>query len=176
MRGKENPDFVIDAFVIRVGVLALAAFLLFSVLVIRLWNMQVVGSSEYEYKDRKQSARRIRIPAMRGEIFGRDGTAIVRNRPSYNVLFHPGEMTTERSRDRAQFIMDQADQVTLYDKAFTALSYPMEKTTSPVYGISEYAIVNLATGETVADGYTAVKEQNVAAGLWLIGIEAPERM
>jgi len=111
MPEKENPDFVIDAFVIRVGVLALAAFLLFSVLVIRLWNMQVVGSSEYEYKDRKQSARRIRIPAMRGEIFGRDGTAIVRNRPSFNVLFHPGEMTTERSRDRAQYIMDKADQV-----------------------------------------------------------------
>lgn len=102
---------MIDAFVIRVGVLALAAFLLFSVLVIRLWNMQVVGSSEYEYKDRKQSARRIRIPAMRGEIFGRDGTAIVRNRPSFNVLFHPGEMTTERSRDWAQYIMDKADQV-----------------------------------------------------------------
>lgn len=111
MAGEESPRFLIDAFVIRVGILAVAAFLLFSVLVIRLWNMQVTGSSEYEYKDRKQSARRIRIPAMRGEIFGRDGTAIVRNRPSFNVLFHPGEMTTERSRDRAQFIMDQADQV-----------------------------------------------------------------
>ena len=111
MAGEESPRFLIDAFVIRVGILAVAAFLLFSVLVIRLWQMQVIRSSEYEYKDRKQSARRIRIPAMRGEIFGRDGTAIVRNRPSYNVLFHPGEMTTERSRDRAQFIMDQADQV-----------------------------------------------------------------
>ena len=51
MPGKENPDFVIDAFVIRVGVLALVAFLLFSVLVIRLWNMQVIRSSESEYKD-----------------------------------------------------------------------------------------------------------------------------
>ena len=111
MPEDENPNFVIDSFVIRVGILALAAFLLFSVLVIRLWNMQVIRSSEYEYKDRKQSARRIRIPAMRGEIFGRDGTAIVRNRPSFNVLFHPGEMTTERSRDQAQFIMDKADQV-----------------------------------------------------------------
>ena len=111
MPEKENPEFVIDAFVIRVGILALAAFLLFSVLVIRLWNMQVIRSSEYEYKDRKQSARRIRIPAMRGEIFGRDGTAIVRNRPSFNVLFHPGEMTTERSRDQAKYIMDKADQV-----------------------------------------------------------------
>ena len=68
MPEKENPEFVIDAFVIRVGVLALAAFLLFSVLVIRLWNMQVIRASEFEYKDRKQSARSIRVPAMRGEI------------------------------------------------------------------------------------------------------------
>ena len=111
MAKSGNPSFVIDSFVIRVGLLVLVGFLLFSVLVIRLWYMQVIRASEYEYKDRKQSARRIRIPAMRGEIFGRDGTAIVRNRPSFNVLFHPGEMTTERSRDQAQFIMDKADQV-----------------------------------------------------------------
>ena len=111
MQDEDNPRFVIDAFVIRVGLLALVAFLLFSVLVIRLWNMQVIRSADYKYKDRKQSARRIRIPAMRGEILGRDGTPIVRNRPSFNVLFHPGEMTTERSRDQAKFIMDKADQV-----------------------------------------------------------------
>ena len=111
MPDDDNPRFLIDAFVIRVGLLALIAFLLFSVLVIRLWNMQVIHSAEYEYKDRKQSARRIRIPAMRGEILARDGTPIVRNRPSFNVLFHPGEMTTERSRDQAKFIMDKADQV-----------------------------------------------------------------
>ena len=109
MPDNDNPRFLIDAFVIRVGLLALVAFLLFSVLVIRLWNIQVVHSAEYEYKDRKQSARRIRIPAMRGEILARDGTPIVRNRPSFNVLFHPGEMTTERSRDQAKFIMDKAD-------------------------------------------------------------------
>ena len=106
MPDDDTPRFVIDSFVIRIGLLALVAFLLFSVLVIRLWNMQVIRSAEYEYKDRKQSARR-----MRGEIFGRDGTPIVRNRPSFNVLFHPGEMTTERSRDQAKFIMDKADQV-----------------------------------------------------------------
>ncbi len=111
MPENKKESFLIDAFVVRVGILALFAFLLFSVLVIRLWQMQVIRSSDYEYKDRKQSARRIRIPAMRGEILARDGTLIVRNRPSFNVLFHPGEMATERSRDRAQYIMDQADQV-----------------------------------------------------------------
>ena len=98
MPNDEAKRFVIDSFVIRVGILALFAFLLFSILVIQLWNMQVVHSSEYEYKDRIQSARRIRIPALRGEIFGRDGTPIVLNRPSFNVLFHPEEMMTDRTR------------------------------------------------------------------------------
>ena len=111
MRNEESPGFLIDAFLIRVGLLALVAFLLFSVLAIRLWNIQIVRAAEYEYKDRRQSARRIRVPAMRGEIFSREGSAIVRNRPSFNVLFHPAEMTTERSRDRAKHIMTQADQV-----------------------------------------------------------------
>ena len=36
MADEESPRFLIDAFVIRVGILAVAAFLLFSVLVIRL--------------------------------------------------------------------------------------------------------------------------------------------
>ena len=80
MQKDGNPRFAIDSFAIRVGILALVAFLMFSVLVIRLWNMQIIRSTEYEYKDRKQSARRIRIPAMRGEILARDGTPIVRNR------------------------------------------------------------------------------------------------
>ena len=111
MPEEKKAHFVIDSFVIRVGLLVLIAFLMFSVLVIRLWIMQMVRSSEYEYKDRKQSARRIRIPAMRGEILARDGTAIVRNRPSFNVLFHPAEMKTERFRDRAEYIMNRADQV-----------------------------------------------------------------
>jgi len=111
MQEEESPGFLVDAFLIRVGLLALVAFLLFSVLAIRLWNIQIVRAAEYEYKDRRQSARRIRVPAMRGEIFSREGKPIVRNRSSYNVLFHLAEMTTERSRDRAKFIMNQADQI-----------------------------------------------------------------
>ena len=65
-------------------------------------------------------------------------------------------------------IMNQADQVALYDKTFQLLDYPMEKTSTPVYGVSEYAIVNRVTGEMVADGYTAVSERPVNVGLWLI--------
>ena len=85
MSGDDESRFVIDAFALRIGLLALIAFLLFSVLVIRLWQMQVIRAAEYQYKDRKQSARRIRIPAMRGEILALDGTPVVRNRPSFIV-------------------------------------------------------------------------------------------
>lgn len=67
-------------------------------------------------------------------------------------------------------IKDQNGKITLYDNEFKAYDYPMEKTNSPVYGINEYTVVNLATGEAAADGFIAVKEQNRPDGLWLIGI------
>ena len=49
------------------------------------WNIQLVRAAEYEYKDRRQSARRIRVPAMRGEIFSREGSAMEK-RPLKNSL------------------------------------------------------------------------------------------
>ena len=46
MPEEKKTHFIIDSFVIRVGLLVLIAFLMFSVLVIRLWIMQMVRSSE----------------------------------------------------------------------------------------------------------------------------------
>ena len=66
-------------------------------------------------------------------------------------------------------IMAPDESINLYDKTFTACNFAMEKVSTPIYGIQEYAITNLITGDIVADGFTAVKEQNVSTGLWLIG-------
>ncbi len=66
-------------------------------------------------------------------------------------------------------IQDGQEQITLYDKEFKACDLSMEKLTTPVYGVQEYAIVNQVTGDMVKDGFTAVTEQAVNAGLWLIG-------
>lgn len=65
-------------------------------------------------------------------------------------------------------VQDSEEKITLYDKNFKACNLEMQKTASPVYNVVNYALMNMATGEIVADGFTEAKEQNTANGLWLI--------
>ena len=66
-------------------------------------------------------------------------------------------------------IMDVDEKVTLYDKTFKAYDLAMDKPGTAVYGVVDYAIIDKATGDIVLDGFTAVKEQKMSDGLWLIG-------
>ena len=65
-------------------------------------------------------------------------------------------------------VQDGEGNIVLHDRTFKALDLGMQKTSSSVYGVVDYALVNLATGETVADGFTEVKEQTTSKGFWLI--------
>ena len=65
-------------------------------------------------------------------------------------------------------IEDKSGSITLYDKTFQPCGLEMEKTTSPVYGLKDYFVINQATGETVGEGYISVREAGVSDGLWLI--------
>lgn len=107
-----NPErFGLETPLIRISLLALFAFLLCSILLIRIWDMQIRRGDFYETASAKQSNRTIRVPALRGEIMDREGNVLAGNRVSYDVLFHPSEMLLERSKDLSQFILDNADLV-----------------------------------------------------------------
>lgn len=109
---KESEDlFAVGSFQLRICFLVLFTFVLFAILVIRLWSMQIVRHDEYVFKDEKQSARRIRVPAMRGAILSNDGTELVRNRPSFNVLFHPAEVKVKKAGERAAVICSSMERV-----------------------------------------------------------------
>lgn len=103
----EGPS--LETPVIRICILALIAFLLCSILAIRIWDMQIRRGDFYDTLSEKQSNRTIRVPALRGEILDRDGNVLAGNRVSYDVLFHPSEMLLERSKDLSQFILDNAE-------------------------------------------------------------------
>ena len=67
-------------------------------------------------------------------------------------------------------IQDGEGQITLHGPDFTAYDLPMEKTTSSIFAVDEYyGIVNLATGETVGEGFVDVKEINTSRGLMFVG-------
>ncbi len=83
---KENRPFL------RIGIIAFVIMVTYTIIGLRLWDLQVVSASKYKEKAAKQYARQIRIPAVRGRILSSDGKLLAGNRVSYDILFHISEM------------------------------------------------------------------------------------
>lgn len=70
----------------RVGAIHIVAFILLTLLGVRLYYLQVVNGSYYSERAENQRVRFIPIPASRGAIFDRHGKLLVDSRPTYNVV------------------------------------------------------------------------------------------
>lgn len=70
---------------IRVSTIQIIAFVLLSVLGVRLYYLQINKGEYYAEKAENQRIRLIPIPAPRGAIFDRNGKILVDSRPTYNV-------------------------------------------------------------------------------------------
>ena len=109
---EEKQDFIIHPAHLRIAVIMFAAFLIFSVIAIQLWNVQINNNAEYNDKITRQSVRMIRQPAVRGRIFASDGrTAIAANRVSYRILLRLSEMRLARRDRTIQHIMNEAERI-----------------------------------------------------------------
>lgn len=62
--------------------------LLLSLLVARLWWVQILDGDYYASKIQNRSQVTVRLPAVRGEILDRNGIKLVENRASYEVDFY----------------------------------------------------------------------------------------
>lgn len=71
---------------LRVGTIQLIAFILLTLLGIRLYYLQIVKGEYYSERAENQRVRLIPIPAPRGAIFDRNGKLLVDSRPTYNVV------------------------------------------------------------------------------------------
>lgn len=79
-------------FILRVWLVAALTTGMMLFLVWRLWQIQGRREERYAQRVAHQSIRRIRVEAVRGRMFAADGTLLVDNRPSYDLVFHPAEM------------------------------------------------------------------------------------
>jgi penicillin-binding protein 2 len=70
---------------IRIGVIHAIAFILLTVLGVRLYYLQVMKGEYYAERAENQRIRLIPIPAPRGAILDRNGKLLVDSRPTYNV-------------------------------------------------------------------------------------------
>ncbi len=67
--------------------------LIFMVLAVRLWQLQIIQGSEYARKAERNRIRKIELTAPRGTILDRNGIALVENRSSFNVLLYRESIT-----------------------------------------------------------------------------------
>ena len=70
---------------IRVSTIQVFAFVLLTILGVRLYYLQVMKGEYYSDKAENQRIRFIMTPAPRGAIFDRNGKLLVDSRPTYNV-------------------------------------------------------------------------------------------
>jgi penicillin-binding protein 2 len=96
---------------IRIKVIAFASSMLFAVLVVRLWQLQVIRGDEYKLHSVENRLRIEKVPAPRGIIYDRNGNALVKNAAYYNVSLLP-EMADMADIERiAEFIGEYPDDI-----------------------------------------------------------------
>ncbi len=70
----------------RIATIQIVAFVLLTILGVRLYYLQVVQGDYWAGRAENQRIRLIPIPAPRGAIFDRNGKILVDSRPTYNVV------------------------------------------------------------------------------------------
>ena len=78
---------------LRIVAMTMAAGLL--VLLGGLWFVQIVYSSHFESNSRRQSLKRVGMPAIRGKILDRDGKVLADSRPQYNAILYLEDLQSQ---------------------------------------------------------------------------------
>jgi penicillin-binding protein 2 len=69
-----------------------AAVVIFVLLFVRLWYLQVIKEQEFQLLSENNRIRLIKIPAVRGMILDRTGRVLADNRPSFNIMVTPEDV------------------------------------------------------------------------------------
>lgn len=76
----------------RTVTLAFAAVILFAIILLRLWHLQIISSDDYRALSENNRLRYLPVPASRGALLDRENTVMVRNRPSFSLSVIPQEI------------------------------------------------------------------------------------
>ncbi|MGA7827786.1 MAG: penicillin-binding protein 2 [Geobacteraceae bacterium] len=77
----------------RFFVLTIAVSVLFFVLLMRLWYLQIVKTEDFQNLSENNRLRLVPVAASRGTILDRTGKILVDNRPSFSIAVIPQEVT-----------------------------------------------------------------------------------
>jgi penicillin-binding protein 2 len=111
-RAKE-PYRLTPPLALRVGILGAVALILFALLFLRLWSLQVLSGDEYLNAAQNNQLRQIRLEAPRGSILDRRGRPIVSNIAGTAVELWVGDVPEEQ---RPQLIRRLANVLDVKEK------------------------------------------------------------
>jgi penicillin-binding protein 2 len=96
----------LEEFRLRNQIFVFVAVIIFSLLFVRLWYLQLIKEQEFRLLSENNRIRLIKIPAARGMIMDRHGKVLVDNRPSFNVMVTPEDVDDFQgvTRQLSQFL------------------------------------------------------------------------
>jgi len=170
---------------VRVTLLAVMVVILFVVLVVRLWQLQVLSGEDYSLSAQQTYTREVRIPAQRGVIYDRDGEVLANNVAGLNVTVVPEEIGRGKLRELAGILgADERTVLDRYDEAKASgggyspilvrenatgedVTYVSERTGEfPGVSVEDDYVRNYALGPTASHvlGYTGAVSQEELEG------------
>lgn len=100
--------------------LAIVVTLLFFLLLMRLWYLQIIKVDEYRAMSENNRLRFLPVAASRGALMDRNGTVLVNNRPSFSLAIIPQEVdNVEVTLDRLASLLklDHAELTERWEKS-----------------------------------------------------------
>lgn len=82
----ERDETALDVLRRRMGAVIIVVLVFFSLIILRLWSLQINHGEEYKNRADTNRVRIRQVAAPRGHILDRKGREIVTNRPSFNVV------------------------------------------------------------------------------------------
>jgi penicillin-binding protein 2 len=104
----------------RLLVLTIGVSVLFFLLLMRLWYLQIVKTEDFQNLSENNRLRLVPVAASRGTILDRNGKILVDNRPSFSIAVIPQEVTDKDGllKSLSKLVgIDEADLREKWDKA-----------------------------------------------------------
>lgn len=76
----------------KIKILFLFISVIFSIIILRLWYLQIVNGSYFRYLSENNRFRTVYVPAPRGNIYASDGTLLATTRPGFNIEIIPEDV------------------------------------------------------------------------------------
>jgi penicillin-binding protein 2 len=92
---------------LRLQIVYYLAIVIFAILVVRLWYLQVMNSRNFAERAEANRVRIIPIPARRGTIFDRKGKVLVTSKSSYNIVLSRKDVNVSELPQMAGLLAEQ---------------------------------------------------------------------